>query len=89
MSFKYPSPSPLLYKALILSYFRCLKNKRHLKQTAFHLTHEKTIHQPILEIENRTYHPVLSNIFIVRQPKPREVIAANLRDRIVHHFLRD
>ena len=33
--------------------------------------------------------PIKSNIFVVTHPKPREVIAAHLRDRIVHHFIYD
>src|SRR5690606_13286633 len=49
--------------------------------------YEKTIHNLALDIQNRTYRPGLSNIFVVTYPKAREVIAANLRDRIVHHFL--
>ena len=84
---KYPSPDLDLYKALIKAYERCLENKPHVKKTSFHLTFEKTIHGLALEIQNRTYHPGLSNIFVVTHPKPREVIAANLRDRIVHHYI--
>jgi len=89
MNYKYPSPNPQLYKALIASYFRCLENKPHVKKTSFHLTFEKSIHGLALEIQNRTYRPGLSNIFVVTHPKPREVIAANLRDRIVHHYIYD
>jgi|GEM_PF-2893749 len=89
MNYKYPSPDPQLYKALIASYFRCLENKPHVKKTSFHLTFERTIHELALDIQNRTYHPGLSNIFVVTHPKPREVIAANLRDRIVHHYIYD
>lgn len=86
---KYPSPDLALYKALLQSYSHCLKNKRHVKKKSFHLTFERTVHQLALDIENRTYRPGVSNIFVVTHPKPREVIAANLRDRIVHHFIYD
>jgi len=89
MSYRYPSPNPELYTALVRSYFRCLSNKAPVKKTTFHLNYEHIIHQLALDIENRTYHPGLSNIFVVLHPKPREVIAAHLRDRIVHHFVYD
>ena len=87
--FKYPTPDPVLYRQLLSSYRRCLKNKPHVKGTAFHFWHESIVYQLALEIQNRTYRPGQSNIFVVTQPKPREVIAAQLRDRIVHHFIHD
>jgi hypothetical protein len=88
-TFKYPSPDPALYEALLRAYFNCLKNKRHVKKSSFHLNYESIIHQLALDIQNRRYCPGKSSIFIVTHPKPREIIAANLRDRVVHHFLYD
>ncbi len=85
--FKYPTPDPKLYRALLGAYFSCLKNKSHLKKSAFHLNYEGTVCSLALDIQNRTYSPGMSNIFIVLHPKPREVIAAHLRDRIVHHYI--
>lgn len=84
---KYPSPDPDLFLALIRAYFRCLKNKRPVKKRAFHLNYESTIHGLALDIQNRSYRPGLSNIFVITQPKPHEVIAAHMRDRVVHHLL--
>jgi len=89
MSYRYPSPNPELYQALLRSYYRCLENKAAVKKTVFHLNHERIIHQLSLDIENKTYRPEMSNIFVVLHPKPREVIAAHLRDRIVHHFIHE
>ena len=86
---KYAAPDLVLYQKLLASYKNCLKNKAHVKKTAFHLQHERIIHQLALDIENRTYQPTTSNIFVVTHPKPREVIAANMRDRVVHHFIHD
>ncbi len=86
---KYDSPDLGLYQKLLASYKSCLKNKPQIKKTVFHLQHERIIHQLALDIENRTYSPMKSNIFVVTHPKPREVIAAHLRDRIVHHFIYD
>ena len=87
MKFKYQSPDPHLYKKLLFCYERCLKNKRHLKKTRFHLHHEFMINQLAIDIKNNTYFPVKSSIFVVLNPKPREVIASDLRDRIVHHYI--
>ena len=38
------------------------------------------------ELHNRTYKLSPSICFIVRDPKQREVFAANFRDRVVHHL---
>ena len=39
------------------------------------------------EINNKTYEIGYSICFVVTHPKPREVFAANFRDRVVHHLL--
>ncbi len=39
------------------------------------------------ELQNRTYEPGKSICFVVTIPKPREIFAADFRDRIVHHLL--
>lgn len=40
-------------------------------------------------LEGRTYHPSRSVCFVVKQPKFREIFAADFRDRVVHHVLVD
>ena len=87
MEFKFQSPDPHLYKELLSCYKKCLQNKRHVKKTRFHLHHEFLINQLALDIENNTYYPCISSVFVVLNPKPREVVAASLRDRIVHHYI--
>lgn len=89
MTLKYRAPNPDLYKSLLAAYDRCLENKRHIRRTTFHLNYEKIVYDLCLDIEDRVYRPGLSSIFIVLHPKPREIIAAHLRDRIVHHFVYD
>lgn len=37
-------------------------------------------------LESRTYRPWPSSCFIVRDPKQREIFAADFRDRVVHHL---
>ncbi|MFA6904482.1 MAG: RNA-directed DNA polymerase, partial [Gallionellaceae bacterium] len=39
------------------------------------------------ELRNGTYRPGKSICFVITRPKPREVWAADFRDRIVHHLL--
>lgn len=39
------------------------------------------------ELESRTYHPSRSVCFLLKQPKFREIFAADFRDRVVHHVL--
>lgn len=39
------------------------------------------------ELRSRTYRPGRSICFITDGPKPREVFAADFRDRVVHHVL--
>ncbi len=41
------------------------------------------------ELESHTYRPGRSICFVVTKPKPREIFAADFRDRIVHHVLVD
>lgn len=89
MRTKYQSPPGALYKKLLESYDRCIRNKRHVKKTKFHLFHEFHINKLALDIHNNTYFPGISNIFVILSPKPREVVAASLRDRIVHHYIYD
>ena len=38
------------------------------------------------EIASRNYEVWKSIYFIVTEPKPREVFAADFRDRVIHHF---
>jgi len=39
------------------------------------------------ELEDHTYRPGRSICFVVSKPKPREIFAADFRDRVVHHIL--
>jgi len=41
------------------------------------------------ELEGRTYTPSRSVCFVLKQPKLREIFAADFRDRVVHHVLVD
>jgi retron-type reverse transcriptase len=69
------------------TYESCIKSKPGVKRSAFHLDYEAHIDKLAREILARRYHPGRSNIFVVFHPKPREIIAAHIRDRIVHHYI--
>ena len=76
-----------LYRQLLLTYESCIRTKARLKRSLFHLHYEEEIERLSVDICCYRYKPWLSNIFIVFYPKPREIIAAHVRDRLVHHFI--
>lgn len=39
------------------------------------------------DIIHRTYHPKPGIAFVVKEPVTREVFAAQIRDRVIHHFI--
>ncbi len=59
------------------------------KQSALHF--DMNVEQELLDLyrdlNNHTYTTSPSIAFVVMHPKPREVFAANFRDRIVHHWI--
>ncbi len=73
-----------IYKA----YEECRKGKRNTTNV---LKFEKNLEENLLELHsslnNKSYEPKRSVCFIVLKPKPREIFAADFRDRIVHHLL--
>lgn len=70
------------------AYKECRKRKRN---TINALKFEKDFEQNLFELHsslnNRSYVPRRSVCFVVLKPKPREIFAADFRDRIVHHIL--
>jgi len=76
-----------LYRALMLTYERCIKAKPAFKKSRFHMEYAQEIYRLAFDIVHRCYVPSVSNVFVVFYPKPREIIAAHLRDRIVHHYV--
>jgi RNA-directed DNA polymerase len=72
---------------LVQAYFDCRKNKRN---TASALAFEQSLERNLInlydELKDGTYSPGKSICFVITRPKPREVWAADFRDRIVHHL---
>ncbi len=67
---------------------RCRRNKRSTANALrFELDAEAGLLALGQELREHTYRPGRSICFVTEGPKPREVFAADFRDRIVHHLL--
>ena len=73
---------------LFKAYFACRKHKRCTHSALeFELHLEQNLLQLYKEIKSGNYKIGRCICFVVTNPKPREVWAANFRDRIVHHLV--
>ncbi|WP_310171154.1 RNA-directed DNA polymerase [Pseudomonas extremaustralis] len=76
------------FEALVQAYLDCRRNKRSSRNAlTFELNLERNLMQLHTELNEKSYQPGQSICFVVTHPKPREVWAADFRDRIVHHLL--
>ena len=76
------------FEELIQAYLDCREGKRNKPSSlAFELNLEANLCQLDDELRNDSYRPGRSICFVITRPKPREVWAAEFRDRIVHHLL--
>jgi len=70
------------------AYYDARKHKRYKEsQVRFESNLYPNIRKLTIELQEGTYHIGTSICFIVKRPKPREVFAADFRDRIVHHLI--
>ncbi len=70
------------------AYFDCRRTKRNTsKALAFEQNLERNLGELADELRSGEYRPGRSICFVITHPKPREVWAADFRDRIVHHLL--
>lgn len=73
---------------LFEAYADCRRNKRNTPSArAFELDLENNLMDLLDELRSGTWSPRPARVFVVKHPKPREVWAAEFRDRIVHHAL--
>jgi RNA-directed DNA polymerase len=73
---------------LAQAYFDCRQSKRNSASAlAFEQNLERNLGKLFDELQRGTYRPGRSICFVITRPKPREVWAADFRDRIVHHLL--
>ena len=71
-------------------YLQCRRNKRNtLNALRFEYDLEENLVRLQEELEARTYTSSRSVCFVLKQPKLREIFAADFRDRVVHHILVD
>ena len=73
---------------LLCAYYDCRRRKRNtINAIRFEANLERNIMDLYRELVDGSYHPGTSICFVVTRPKPREVWAADFRDRVVHHLL--
>ena len=76
-----------LYKDLHQAY---LDARRHKRGRGYQQKFERDMYWQLEylceELWSRSYRPSASTCFIIEDPKKREIIAAEFRDRIVHHL---
>ncbi|MRR49336.1 MAG: RNA-directed DNA polymerase [Rhodocyclaceae bacterium] len=76
------------FSELVQAYLDCRRNKRNTKSALeFESQLERNLCSLFDELVSGDYRPGRSICFIITRPKPREVWAADFRDRIVHHLL--
>ena len=78
----------LTFGEIVAAYFDCRRTKRNSPSAlAFEMHLERNLRDLFDELSDGSYRPRRSICFVVTRPKPREVWAANFRDRVVHHLL--
>lgn len=78
----------LTFEKLVRAYFDCRRRKRNTYNALrFEFLLERNLTELYDELLSGNYEISTSICFIVLNPKPREVWAANFRDRIVHHLV--
>ena len=78
----------LCFEELVVAYFDCRRTKRNSKSALeFEQDLERNLARLYAELVDGSYRPGRSICFVVTRPKPREVWAADFRDRVVHHLL--
>jgi len=78
------------FEELYEAYLSCKKNKRNtINALKFEIDLEGNLHRLVSSLNNKTYKPTRSVCFSITYPKPREVFAADFKDRVVHHALYD
>lgn len=69
------------------AYLDCRKNKAHTATAAaFAADLDRNLRLLYASLVDRSYRPGTSVCFVITRPKPREVWAADFRDRVVHHL---
>jgi RNA-directed DNA polymerase len=76
------------YRDMFAAYMSCRRAKRNTRsQIAFEIRFERNLAKLLEEVNSGAYRIGPSRVFVVTHPKPREVWAAQFRDRIIHHLI--
>ena len=76
------------YKKIYKAYLDCRQNKRStVNALKFEYDLEQNLFELQQELQNKTYQPGRSICFVITDPSPREIFAADFKDRVVHHVL--
>jgi retron-type reverse transcriptase len=80
--------SEITVAQLFEAYFDCRRHKRNSASAlAFEVDLERNLMDLHEELISGTWMPRPATTFVITRPKPREVWAADFRDRIVHHLV--
>lgn len=83
-----PRHADFSFSELTKAYFDCRRSKRNSQSALkFEINLERNLQALDNELRTNTYTPGKSICFVITHLKPREVWAADFRDRIVHHLL--
>lgn len=73
---------------LYQAYLDCRKRKKNtINALQFEIEREKNLIKLLRELKSKTYQISRHICFVITEPSPREVFAADFRDRVVHHLL--
>jgi retron-type reverse transcriptase len=87
-SLPYTCTSNVTLESLFQAYFDCRKNKRGtMNALAFETDYERNLVDLQQQLNSGEYLPGRCIAFMVDKPVPREIFAAQFRDRVVHHWL--
>lgn len=81
-------PSDITVSQLFEAYYDCRRHKRNTASALeFELALEDNLMDLLAELQAGTWMPAPATVFAITRPRPREVWAAQFRDRIVHHLV--
>src|SRR3546814_3860352 len=81
-------PSEITVASLFEAYYDCRRAKRNTRAAlTFEVNLEDNLMALLLDLQAGTWQPAPATVFAITRPKPREVWAADFRDRIVHHLV--
>ena len=88
LSADWSAQADFTFPELAQAYFDCRRTKRNSASAlAFEVSLERNLRKLFDDLKDGSYTPGRSICFVITRPKPREVWAAEFRDRIVHHLL--